>query len=126
VRKPISGTCILVNGGGVIFSATGRLVFALFKRIFQTQSLNVHDEITLDKYHLQLASEKSKCLLINKTDDAVNRIELLLLPPCYFARKGESQLLSFSYPDNNLEAVVLIIGNPASTEKRKSGIWRSQ
>jgi hypothetical protein len=39
--------------------------------------------------------------------------------PVIFARKSNSQLLSFSYPNKNLEAVALIIGNPVFAEKRK-------
>lgn len=97
----------------------GGMMFALLSAGCQAEYNNISDEITLDKYNLQLVSEKSKCLLISKTDQTANKTELLLQPPCYFVRKNNSQLLSFSYPDNNLEAVVLIIGNPVSTEKRK-------
>lgn len=97
----------------------GGMMFALLSAGCQAELREVSDEVTLDKHNLQLVSEESKCLLINKTDQTENETELLLKPPCYFARKGASQLLRFSYHDNNLEAVALIIGNPISAEKRK-------
>lgn len=97
----------------------GGMMCALLSAGCQAESRNISDEITLAKHNLQLVSEKSKCLLVNKTGQPENETELLLQPPCYFARKSDSQLLSFSYPDNDLEAVAIVIGNPVSAEKRK-------
>ncbi|PUA26651.1 MAG: hypothetical protein B0W54_23210 [Cellvibrio sp. 79] len=97
----------------------GGIVFALLSAGCQAEPNNVSDEIVLNKHNLQLVSLESKCLLISTKDQATNKTELLLQPPCYFARKNDSHLLQFSYPDKNLDAVALIIGNPISAEKRK-------
>jgi hypothetical protein len=97
----------------------GGMMCALLSAGCQAESRNISDEVTFDKHNLQLVSEDSKCLLVNKTGQIENKTGLLLQPPCYFARKSDSQLLSFSYPNNNLKAVALIIGNPVSLEKRK-------
>ncbi len=95
------------------------MMCALLSAGCQAESRNISDEITLAKHNLQLVSEKSKCLLVNKTGQPENETELLLQPPCYFARKSDTKLLTFSYPNKNLEAVALVVGNPVSAEKRK-------
>lgn len=80
---------------------------------------NVSDEVMLDAYYLQLVTEGTNCLLISNKDQVINKSELLMQAPCYFARENNSDLLQFSYPDKNLESVALIIGNTVSAEKRK-------
>lgn len=97
----------------------GGITLALVSAGFQAEPENISDGVELDKHHLQLVSKDSKCLLIDKTASSANQVELLLQPPCYFARKSDTKLLTFSYPNKNLEAVALVVGNPVSAEKRK-------
>ena len=97
----------------------GCTLLALLSAGCQAEPHTISDEAMLDAHNFQLASSESNCLLITKKNQVTNKIELLLQPPCYFARKNDSSLLKFSYPDKNLEAVALIIGNPISAEKRK-------
>ncbi len=97
----------------------GIIVCTLLSAGCQAEPINISDETTLDKYHLQLVDNDSKCFLLSKKDQSTNKVELLLQPPCHFARKSDSDLLKFSYPDKSLQAVALVIGNPVSIEKRK-------
>lgn len=85
----------------------------------QAEPNNISDEVNLNEYKIQLVNSASSCLLMTKKDQITNKIELALQPPCYFARKNNSELLNFSYPAQNLEAIVIVIGDPISDEKRK-------
>lgn len=95
------------------------LTYTLFSSGCNAEPNNISDAATLNKHRLELMSTESKCVLVSQNDSAINKTELLVKPPCYFARKENSDLLTFSYPDKNVEAMLLVIGDPISIEKRK-------
>ena len=78
------------------------------------------DQASYGKYSLEIYELESSCTLeVASGDDSPQRYELELPPPCRFIRRNE-KLQHFSYPKDNVNAVVLISGYPPSEEIKKS------
>lgn len=80
------------------------------------QETKVSDSAVLGEIELVLVEAGEHCL-VNISNQ--NSISLELAPPCYFARTSKDQLQTYDYPKQGIDAVVLIIGDPANQSQRK-------
>lgn len=76
------------------------------------------DSVSVEGYELSLRADGETCLLHYKINSQIAKHALAPKPPCYFSRNKDGSLKNFSYPDVNVAAALIVIGTPASAEKR--------
>ncbi len=81
-------------------------------------------EGSIDRFHFKLNNDKQYCqLAIDYTDGAIPWFPLASQSPCYFfADNKQEKIQSYSYPDENIDYILLIGGTETelSAEKRKN------
>ena len=98
--------------------------FAICLIFFLSASCNASGDSVSDKtkilnYSLVLKSTGNSCLLDSNYKGMNKTYNLKIKPPCYFIRQENHKLQYFGYNDININAVVLVLGNPVSDKKRR-------
>ncbi len=90
------------------------------------QTSTVTDTAKIGKFYFELVQINDQALIRITSDKTQVEYELELTPPCYFLREfGEIQ--TFSYPDVDVEKVIVIIGDIANyKEKMNFGVDSSK
>ncbi|PWC10121.1 hypothetical protein [Brenneria corticis] len=81
----------------------------------------VTDSFTFKGHKITLTQNQQKCQLEVSSSDQKKLHPLALTAPCYFLRNGDSDPQSYRYPDVNVEAAFIVLGNPVSADERE--IW---
>lgn len=78
----------------------------------------VTDQTTIMGIELKILTADGKCVL--EVDDGKKiELELQPKPPCYFSRREEETPQSFSYPDVNVQATMIVVGTPLQQPDRE-------
>lgn len=100
-----------INYGGVV---------ALFLFCVSCNATNnVSDSVEYNQHSFVLTTSGGQCKLQHTIDKSVYNIPLELSAPCHFVRKGDKKLRHFPYKDVDIEATLVIVGNPITPEVRK-------
>lgn len=81
----------------------------------------VTDSTSIAGFRLQLRQQDGTCALAY-SGRLQGQIDILPKPPCYFLRRQTEHPQSFSYPDVDIKAVLIIAGTPLTDEARRG--WR--
>lgn len=79
----------------------------------------VTDQATAMGSELKILSIDDKCVLQVDDDGKKTDLELQPKPPCYFSRREEASPQSFSYPDANIQAAMIVVGSPLQQSDRE-------
>ncbi|WP_444903895.1 hypothetical protein ACJJIU_00935 [Microbulbifer sp. CnH-101-E] len=79
----------------------------------------VTDRAEIEGHSLILETDKGICILHIKDKELFSSKALDIAPPCFFLRQGTQEPQSFSYPDNDILSVIMVVGSPAPQEKRE-------
>ena len=76
------------------------------------------DSASVAGYELSISTDNGQCVLHYKKNGNTVNTPLAPKPPCYFARKKDNSVKFFAYSDVNVAATLIVIGTPASADKR--------
>ena len=103
-----------------------RLISVIFLSIslFMSTACSAHDgkltdQVKLEEHTLILRNYKGACLLDIEIRGEFKSETLDMKPPCYFFRKNNKNIQSFSYKDVDVLSTIIVIGSPVSEEKRE-------
>jgi hypothetical protein len=83
-------------------------------------SIVVTDTAKVSGYKLQLLNKQGTCA-IRYEGSTEGQVEIAPKPACYFLRRQSTQPQSFSYPELQIEALLIVVGTPIKEETR--GTW---
>lgn len=93
------------------------IIGALLSSCQQTSIIT--DTTNIGKFKFELVQKNDQTLLRTILNKTKVEHELKLAPPCYFLRK-KGEIQTFSYPDVDIENVIIIIGDIANYEDKEN------
>lgn len=81
----------------------------------------VTDHASVRGYDLMLKTSQGSCVLESKMDDGITLTTFKIDPPCYFLRRENGELQSFSYEDVRVLSAVMVIGSLVSEKRERNG-----
>jgi hypothetical protein len=90
------------------------------KPIIPSRVETVIDRTSNTGYQLEITKTDGVCA-VRYQGKTQGRIKIVPKPPCYFLRRESDDPQVYSYPKVGVQAVLIIVGTPASADKRQ--LW---